>query len=332
MTSQKKTELYINYRSLYEKELNKNKTLQQEVEKLSMKLDTLIDFVGESKKITTLMTVKDIRSKFELKKFKYIKRFFEDFFYDNNMRNKDVITNEIVEALCDKLNETDRYAHNTKKTHFNTLMSMFSKQPAQLAIVKENASKKPTEASEKIALSPEEFDRLEKLIPENQTEEIVLDFAILMCRIGARISDILDIKPSNFDNGVLTYVAKKNRRICKVRVSKKTMAMIFKVQNYNIKRLDCFNVTFNKTLQELGKKAHIDKVVKVFKGGKDNVGPKYAFMTAHSCRTTCATISYMKGKPLEYIRQMLGHSNVRQTEHYIKAGFDIENENIEDEW
>lgn len=332
MSSVKKPVLYTNYRSLYEKELEKNKILQEEVQKLSMKLDTLIDYVGESKKITQLMTVKDIRNKFQIRKYKYIKRFFEDFFYDNDLHNYDVITNEIVEALCERLSESEQYAHNTKKTHFATLMSMFGKQPAQLAIVKENASKKPNEASEKIALSPEEFDRLEKVIPENHTEEIVLDFAILMCRIGARISDILDIKPSNFDNGVLTYVAKKNRRICKVRVSKKTMAMIFKVQNYNIKRLDCFNVVFNKTLQLLGKKAHIDKVVKIFKAGKDHVAPKYEFMTAHSCRTTCATISYMKGKPLEYIRQMLGHSNQQQTEHYIKTGFDIENENIEDEW
>jgi integrase/recombinase XerC/integrase/recombinase XerD len=60
-------------------------------------------------------------------------------------------------------------------------------------------------------------------------------------------------------------------------------------------------------------------ISRIIKGSLRNIGLDSNRYTAHSLRYAAATLAYLAGSEYFEIGQMLGHSNPRQTEHYIHA-------------
>lgn len=81
---------------------------------------------------------------------------------------------------------------------------------------------------------------------------------------------------------------------------------------------------FNRQIKEVCKLAGLDKPTKLRKsvGGKNVyiTKKKYKYVSQYTARYSFATNCFLSGVPLEVISRMMGHSNTRQTEKYIKAG------------
>lgn len=170
------------------------------------------------------------------------------------------------------------------------------------------------EDTQKVYLTEEELDMLEKVIPKNAKEKVVLLSFLIGARTGMRISDTRTISMANIHNGMLTYVSKKTSIEATIPVSTQ-------VQGY-IAKLACMTetislVNYEKSIRRLCARADISDVVTVFRGGETMTKPKYEFVTSHTARATFCTILAQKGVPIIDIMTLAGHSSPDMTARYI---------------
>jgi len=166
----------------------------------------------------------------------------------------------------------------------------------------------------KTYLTLEELERLERVETTCANERVVLNEFLVGTKTGARLSDIREMTEANVVRGTLTYTSKKTGITASVPCSARTRERLRWLAE-NGKDVD--TSTFNRTIQRLCKRAGIDEEVKVHKGGKDVVGPKWRFISSHSARISVATNLADNGTPISDIRDILGHSGTAMTSRYI---------------
>lgn len=147
------------------------------------------------------------------------------------------------------------------------------------------------------------------------------DLLVLGCLTGFRFSDYSDIKPDELRGGML-YVT-QTKTLSSVVVPLRQDAKAILIDKYNMQMPQVSNAKFNDNIKEVCMLAGIDEQVKITnkKGNKivEEVRPKYAWITSHTCRRSFCTNEYLEGTPTDLIMTISGHKTEKAFRKYIKA-------------
>ncbi|MBN8718494.1 MAG: site-specific integrase [Sediminibacterium magnilacihabitans] len=147
------------------------------------------------------------------------------------------------------------------------------------------------------------------------------DLFILGCLTGFRFSDYTDIKPEEVRDGML-YVT-QTKTISTVIVPLKKDARHILIDKYNMQMPQVSNVNFNNYIKVVAKLAGINELVKIThkKGNQivEEIRPKYAWVTSHTCRRSFCTNEFLDGTPTNLIMAISGHKTEKAFRRYIKA-------------
>lgn len=147
------------------------------------------------------------------------------------------------------------------------------------------------------------------------------DLLVLGCLTGLRFSDYSDIKPEELRNGML-YVT-QTKTLSTVVVPLRGEAKVILVDKYHMRIPQVSNANFNEYIKEVCKLAKITEQVKIThkRGNKiiEEIRPKYAWITSHTCRRSFCTNEYLAGTPADLIMTISGHKTEKAFRKYIKA-------------
>ena len=172
------------------------------------------------------------------------------------------------------------------------------------------------EASTAVYLTEKETERLLKVRYKNATEEYVLCLYGIQSFTGCRVSDAHKLGLSNMQGDRISYVSEKSKTEASIPLSPKVREMVERLE-----RLEpVTEATYRSKIKELCNRAGITQEVKIFKGGKDIVAPKYKLVSTHAARRSFATNLYLRGLDLYSISKLMGHASTNMTEKYICCG------------
>lgn len=132
--------------------------------------------------------------------------------------------------------------------------------------------------------------------------ENVKNLFLIQCLTGMAYSDLMGITAEDIkeDNG--TYYIMKQRKKTGVTftiVLFPQVLNIFKSYNFNLPKIS--NQKYNKYLKEVQEYCNISST-----------------LHSHLARHTAATLLLNKGMTIEVVSKVLGHTNIKQTQHYSK--------------
>ena len=171
----------------------------------------------------------------------------------------------------------------------------------------------------KTYLTAEEVETFGEAYVDSDAERTVRDGFYVSCKTGLRHSDLVKLKPSNFqpreEGGYyLNYVSKKTRIKSNVVCSQATKDRVDWLCNNGV---DVSLQYYNKTVRSLAERAGIDTEVTVFSAGEEKTGPKYQFLSSHSARVSFCTILADYGTDILDIMRLAGHTNPNMSARYI---------------
>lgn len=171
----------------------------------------------------------------------------------------------------------------------------------------------------KTYLTSEEVERFGEAYVDSAMEQTVRDGFYVSCKTGLRHSDLLRLRPSNFqprEKGgyYLNYVSKKTHIQASIICSQSTKD---KVDWLHSKGVDVSLAYYNHMVRTLAERADIDEEVTVFSAGKELSGPKYKFLSSHSARVSFCTILADLGTDILDIMRLAGHTNPAMSARYI---------------
>lgn len=178
-------------------------------------------------------------------------------------------------------------------------------------------------ASTAVYLTEEELERLIAYRPKNAREEYVRDLFIICSYGGMRHSDAVNLNESNFVGDTLQYVSVKTKIHTVV-----PLKPIVKEYIINRPRIEIDDTTYNNIIRRICRKCGITETVKVFKAGEEKEGEKWQYVSSHTARRTCATLLYLRGADLYTISKILGHTDVKTTQGYIKSDIRTNSEEL----
>ena len=147
------------------------------------------------------------------------------------------------------------------------------------------------------------------------------DLLVLGCLTGFRFSDYSDIKPDEVRGGML-YVT-QTKTLATVVVPLRSDAKAILIDKYNMQMPQVSNPNFNEYIKDVCKLAGITEQVKIThkRGNKiiEEIRPKNAWITSHTCRRSFCTNEYLAGTPADLIMTISGHKTEKAFRKYIKA-------------
>jgi len=182
--------------------------------------------------------------------------------------------------------------------------------------------KVPEEEVDAVYLCWDEISTIYRLdLFEHQHLEKYRDLLVLGCLTGFRFSDYSDIKPDELRNGMLYVTQTKTLSTVVVPLRKDAKAIL--IDKYNMQMPQVSNPNFNEYTKEVCKLAGITEQVKITnkRGNKtiEEVQPKYAWITSHTCRRSFCTNEYLAETPSDLIMAISGHKTEKAFRRYIKA-------------
>lgn len=173
-----------------------------------------------------------------------------------------------------------------------------------------------------VYLSWEEISSIYHLdLSKHQHLEKYRDLLVLGCLTGFRFSDYSTIKPDEIRSGML-YVT-QTKTLTTVVVPLRSDAKTILIDKYKMQMPQVSNANFNEYIKEVCKLAGITEQVKIThkRGNKitEEVRPKYAWITSHTCRRSFCTNEYLAGTPTDLIMTISGHKTEKAFRRYIKA-------------
>lgn len=136
-----------------------------------------------------------------------------------------------------------------------------------------------------------------------------------------RISDTINVRAEKTEGGCLTYVSQKTKTTATIPLRpgiEERIAWLGK----NSRAL--YLATYNDALRRLAKRAGIRSKVVVFRGGREEYGEKWEFLTSHSARVSFCTNLAKTGTDLLSISRLAGHSSVQMTQRYcVPTGIEL---------
>lgn len=128
---------------------------------------------------------------------------------------------------------------------------------------------------------------------------------MLQANLGLRIGDVLNLKPSNFNNLKFTLVESKTKKFQYRQINEKLYLMImdYIVQN-EIKQADVLIPLTSRAIQK-----HLKYITDYLQ--MDNI-------STHSFRKMFATTIYTETSDIYLVKELLNHSSVATTERYVR--------------
>jgi integrase/recombinase XerD len=165
---------------------------------------------------------------------------------------------------------------------------------------------------------------------KNRSEraEIIKDMFVFACYGGGlRFSDVLELKWMNFDNDEkrLTKTTRKTRKNVVFKLPNAAIEVLMKYKTQNSKNTDYIfpilnsNIDYENDIEALHhRKRQINgSANKYMKAIQEKLNIPFN-LTFHISRHTFATIALKRGMPIEYISNIMGHSEIRTTQIYSK--------------
>lgn len=147
------------------------------------------------------------------------------------------------------------------------------------------------------------------------------DLFVLGCLTGFRFSDYSDIKPEEVRDDMLYVNQTKTHSTVVVPLKKDAKKIL--IDKYNMQMPQVSNVNLNYHIKEVARLAGIDEQIKIThkRGNKvtEEIKPKYAWVTSHTCRRSFCTNEYLDGTPTNLIMAISGHKTEKAFRRYIKA-------------
>lgn len=198
---------------------------------------------------------------------------------------------------------------------------------------------------ETIFLTRAEIEKLRNVVLSDSLAR-VRDSFVFSCFTGLRYGDLRKLSPSEIrtreDYSYIELVPNKSKSKMKavkkieVPIPKQALEIIDRYSGALRSLPVLSNQRMNDYLKEIFKIAEIDTLTQVieYEQGEPVVKyyKKYLLATVHVARHTYATLSLMKGVPLEIIQKVLGHSDLKTTMRYAKIVDEYKNAIILDAW
>lgn len=150
-------------------------------------------------------------------------------------------------------------------------------------------------------LQPHEVKRLIDYFEStfiNETQRIILGYFLFSCFTGLRVSEVLGLNPSDFEDGHFEFYEQKNNRVRRHRINQSVRMLLKHCKNlFQVKYEPQY---MNRELKQIMKVCGIRKKV-----------------TFHVGRHTFATNFLRAGGDIISLQKMLGHSDLRQTMIYV---------------
>lgn len=165
-------------------------------------------------------------------------------------------------------------------------------------------------------LTIEELDKLHKLVDSDKLkkgENHVLKSFLFSCYTGIRYGDIKELKHRDLKEDFINIKMQKTKRYVRVPLINRAKCLISDncLANENVFRVYS-NQPSNRYLKDIMKIAGIDKNI-----------------SFHCGRHTFATNGITLGIPIEVISELLGHTDIKTTQIYIKYTDNVKVENME---
>ncbi|MDQ6812815.1 MAG: site-specific integrase [Bacteroidota bacterium] len=173
-----------------------------------------------------------------------------------------------------------------------------------------------------VYLSWEEISAIYHLdLSQQQHLEKYRDLLVIGCLTGFRFSDYSDIKPEEIRGGML-YV-NQTKTLSTVVVPLRSDVKAILIDKYHMRMPQVSNPNFNEYIKDVCKLAGITEQIKIThkRGNKiiEEIRPKYAWITSHTCRRSFCTNEYLAGTPTDLIMTISGHKTEKAFRRYIKA-------------
>lgn len=165
----------------------------------------------------------------------------------------------------------------------------------------------------KTYLTVSELEKLEGAVPHNEIEQIALNQFLISAWTGMRISDTKNVCLEKTKEGVLTYVSQKTKTTATIPLRPGIAERIAWLQEHG---RDLYLATYNDAIRRIARRAGIRSSVVVFRGGKEDKGEKWEFITSHTARVSFCTNLAKTGTDLLSISRLAGHSSVQMTQRY----------------
>jgi len=211
--------------------------------------------------------------------------------------------------LVDNTQSTNngRAKHFERVKRFVTVMTSYDK----LNRNPFNGFKITIKVNPRVFLKEEEVCDIRGLKLSKEGLRITRDMFLFMCNTGLACSDLIALKLSQIQKStkgrVIRGIRKKTSTSFTIPLTDEAERLLATYSNHEIaikkkQLLPVFsNQTFNDQIKEIVKLAGIEKEV-----------------SSHVARHTFATIALTSGVPLVSIQHVLGHSDIRMTQHYSR--------------
>jgi integrase len=181
---------------------------------------------------------------------------------------------------------------------------------------------------DRIYLTQEEIEKLKDLSPGMERTR---DLLLMQCYTGLRYSDIRQFKKHHLQDGYIKMVMQKTRKKNMVPVSERAAKLLDKYVDKPEHKNGLLNAKHvnnqNPDLKELGKLAKLDEQIEVtrFIGNRRIVEMrhKWELLTTHTGRRSFATNYILKGGKVEQLCTLLGHTDIRTTQKYLRHSPDV---------
>jgi integrase len=179
-----------------------------------------------------------------------------------------------------------------------------------------------SEESDSIYLSEKELQQLKKLELNNDLPlDRVRDLFLINCYTGLRYSDVIKIKPSDFESGYLQIKQQKTGENIVIPLHQTVKDILNKYEGNIPKPLT--NQKMNLALKEIGKKMTLlnQTISKTINKGGIKITtelPKYELLSTHVGRRTFCTNAFLNSIPALTIMAISGHKTEKAFIKYIK--------------
>jgi site-specific recombinase XerD len=146
------------------------------------------------------------------------------------------------------------------------------------------------------------------------------DVFFFQLETAQRITDILNFKPEQVQNGIWQFVIGKTQTIHQIALRAKANEVLNKY-NGSLPKLN--RMQYNRYLKELGRQAGINEMVTItrFVARKPThiQKPKYELLASHTLRRTTITQLVQKGLPESQIKKLTGQKTTKIVQNYDQS-------------
>jgi integrase len=194
--------------------------------------------------------------------------------------------------------------------------------------------KKPSSATDEIALSMEELDILYNAdLTKHPRLERVRDIFVFGCSTGMRYGDYSTIKKENIRNGVIYRNAQKGKDNLGIPLNKYSRAILEKY-DYNLPLISPskFRDYIKLACEKAGFVEDIIKTSFIGKKRIETIKPKYKCISTHTARRTFITLSLEKGMRPDIVMSITGHKSYSSFQKYIKLSTKVREDEMIKAW